>query len=120
MARALPDTRIAQANYAMMMGINPISFEGCSVDGLFQEVSGCDSVWPRFAWQTAGNASREDLALQLDDAEKTIGRYSLGFNVVPEWIELDMPYPGIRSGQTRYWRGYGATNYQTTERTAQP
>lgn len=99
MARALPDTHIAQADYAMMMGINPINFEGCSVDGLFQHVSGCDSVWPRFAWQTAANASREDLALQLADAEKVIGEFSLGFNVAPEWVELDMPYPGIYSGQ---------------------
>jgi hypothetical protein len=100
MARPLPRTHIAQSDYAMLMGINPINFEGCSVDGLFQEVSGCNSVWPRFAWQTAGNASREDLAIQLDDAERTIGRYSLGFNVAPEWVELDMPYPGIRSGQS--------------------
>ena len=97
MARSLPRTNIAQSDYATLMGINPINFQGCSVDGLFQESSGCDSIWPRFAWQTSANASREDLAIQLADAEKTIGRFSLGFNVVPMWVELDMPYPGARS-----------------------
>lgn len=93
MARPIPSTHLAQSNYATLMGINPINFEGCSVDGMFQEVSGCNSIWPRFAWQTAGNASREDLAIQIRDAEETIGKFSLGFNVVPEWVELDMPYP---------------------------
>ena len=99
MARSLPRTAIAQSSYAYLMGINPINFEGCSVDGLFQEVSGCNSVWPRFSWQTSENASREDLAIQLADAERSIGEFSLGFNVTPMWVELDMPYPGINSGQ---------------------
>ena len=99
MARPIPSTHIAQSDYAMMMGINPINFEGCSADGLFQHVSGCNSVWPRFSWQSSGNASREDLALQLHDAEVTLGVPFLGFNVAPEWIELDMPYPAIYSGQ---------------------
>lgn len=93
MARSIPRTHLAQSDYAMHMGINPINFEGCTVEGLFQNVSGCDSVWPRFAWQTSSNASREDLALQIADAEEVIGKFALGFNVAPEWIEIDMPYP---------------------------
>lgn len=97
MARSIPRTHLVQADYAKRMGINPINFEGCHVDNLFQESSGCDSIWPRFAWQTANNASRNDLAIQIVDAEETIGRYSLGFNVAPEWIELDMPYPSTRN-----------------------
>ena len=83
MARSIARTHLAQSDYAMHMGINPINFEGCTVDGLFQSVSGCDSVWPRFAWQTSSNASREDLALQISDAEEVIGKFALGFNVKP-------------------------------------
>jgi hypothetical protein len=82
------------------MGINPINFEGCAVSGLYQETSGCDSIWPRFAWQTSANASREDLAIQLVDAEKMIGRFALGFNVAPEWMEVEMPYPKGGAGQS--------------------
>lgn len=98
MARSIPRTHLPQATYAMLMGINPINFEGCSVDGMFQESNGCNSVWPRFSWQSTGNASREDLAIQMVDAERTLKTYELGFNVAPEWIELDMPYPGRHSG----------------------
>ncbi len=93
MARSIPRSHLVPSDYAMHMGINPIGFEGCAVSGLYQETSGCDSAWPRFAWQSAANASREDLAIQLVDAEKAIGRFSLGYNVAPEWMEITMPYP---------------------------
>jgi hypothetical protein len=82
------------------MQINPLHFNGGRNSGLFTKGDfPCEKVWPRHSWQSQEQASWEDLALAIRDAEQTLGQW-LNYNVAPMWsIEEEHRFP-------RYWNGH--------------
>jgi hypothetical protein len=73
--------------------MNPIHFSGAEHPSLFATLKGCQKPWPRHTFQSTNQASWEDLAYSILDAEQTIGRW-LHYFVAPEWtIKEEHRYP---------------------------
>lgn len=97
-AYPLARTHLSLVRWARIMGINPIHFMSGSVDGLFDPHINCSKVWTRHTWQQTDQASHEDLALSIAEAERTISEY-MNWNVAPQWtVEEEYGLPrGIGS-----------------------
>lgn len=83
--------------YADLMGIDPIHFFGGTSASVMNIFSGCASVWFRHTWQSSEQASHEELAMQLLDAERSIAEL-IGFPITPQYVEIDLPVPDFRNG----------------------
>jgi len=78
-------TLLPLAEYARIMGINPIQFMSARAPDLFAD-SGCTDRWRQYAWQDDTKASREELAYEIARAERDIAK-ELGYWPGPMFIE---------------------------------
>lgn len=85
-------TLLPLAEYAKIMGINPIQFMSATAPALFAD-TGCTDRWRQYAWQDDTKVSRSELAYEIMRAEKDIAaelRYWPG----PTWTEDEVvQYP---------------------------
>ena len=85
-------TLLSLAEYAAIMGINPIQFMSGIAASYFPSSGGTDR-WVQYAWQDDGKVSREELAYEIQRAERDVAaelRYWPG----PVWIEdEEIHYP---------------------------
>lgn len=95
MARASTFTLLSLDRYAKIMGIDPVRFNGCNPihlaggPTLFPIFNDQQNIWPQFAWQHVDALSREDLALEIRNAEEDIARF-LGYWAAPRWQSQEM------------------------------
>jgi hypothetical protein len=94
MATAKTRTMLSLDRYAKIMGINPAFFNGGGdielADGsvLFPVENNQNQIWPQYSWQNADMVSREDLAMEIAQAEQEIVSY-LGYYPVFNWTESE-------------------------------
>ena len=119
MARASTDTLLSLDRYAAIMGIPPPSFNQGASATIFPAGSGCSQVWYQYSWQNHDAVSREDLALEIANAEQDIAQV-LGYWPAPKWIAQEAHrYPrhhrpdvyGISGKNVRGQRKGIRTNY---------
>lgn len=93
-------TKLSLTEWARIIGINPIHFEGVQLTGnpsgpRMQRVA-CDAAWFQDNWQQADRVSREEVALAIARAEADIEAF-LGYHILPdwdvdEWHSVDRPH----------------------------
>lgn len=94
-------TALSLAEYASIMGINPIQFMSGNSFGYFPS-TGCTDRWMQYAWQDEAKVSRDELAREIQQAEKDIAA-ALGYYPGEKWITSDkIPYPRYHK---RPWTG---------------
>ncbi len=84
MARTKVLTKLPLDEWARIMGLSPIHFNGVFLPGLTPAI--CESPWLQFAWQTADRIGREELARAIAQAEADLERH-VGYRLVPTWEE---------------------------------
>lgn len=90
MARSEIKTWLSLDEWAKIIGINPLHFNGLSSTLFNNNV--CGDVWFQYAWQHSDRVGREDVALAINEAEQEISR-EVGYNLMPDWtIEERLPY----------------------------
>ena len=86
MSRASTPTLLSLDRYAKIMGLNPVHFNQAQGTTYWPDYGNCEDVWYQYSWQHQDDfASREDLALAIQDAEEEIAAV-LGFPPAPKWI----------------------------------
>ena len=85
MARASTDTLLSLDRYAAVLGIPPPHFNQGFSNVIFPITASCPAVWFQYAWQNYDSVSREDLALEIANAEQDIADV-LGYWPAPKWI----------------------------------
>lgn len=117
MARASFRTMLSLDRYAKIMGVNPAHFSGGGhielPDGrvLFYLDNAQNDIWPQYNWQNQDQCSREELAMQIKNAEYEVVRH-LRYFPTPTWIECerhDMPSfyrPDFGHNNARWDTGY--------------
>lgn len=85
-------TALSLAEYAEIMGINPIQFMSGNSSGYFPS-TGCTDRWRQYAWQDEAKTSRDELAREIGQAETDIAA-QLGYMPGLTWEESEqIVYP---------------------------
>ena len=92
MGRAETISKLPLAEWARIMGINPLHFEGVILPA--DRPSVCAQPWFQHPWQDADRVGREDVAIAIARAEEDIERF-LKARLLPAW-EVDEWKPTIR------------------------
>lgn len=96
MARASVVTKLALDDFANILGLNPLNFNGFSAPSYFKNTE-CGDVFFNFDWQHADRIGRETIAIAIHQAEEEMER-ELGYCLMPSWIaeeRVDYPRPGV-------------------------
>lgn len=96
MTSPIPYTLLPLADFARLMGINPVHFQGAYGDSVWPlENNACSNIWPRHAWQQVDMVSREELAHAIASAERDIADV-VGYWPAPTWqaqeVHRYLPY----------------------------
>jgi hypothetical protein len=105
MARADTYTHLSLDRYAQILGINPMFFAGASAERFFPLNNRCNDIWLQQSWMGSDVVSREDLAREINEAEREMRNY-LGWSVAPDWFVQEIrefPRHYRRDG----WRRFG-------------
>lgn len=78
-------TALSLAEYAEIIGINPIQFLSGNSSSYFPS-TGCTDRWRQYAWQDEAKVSRDELAREIRQAEFDIAA-ELGYYPGHHWIE---------------------------------
>jgi len=95
MAIASIETLLALDRYAQIMGIAPPHFnQGVSASSaVFPLTNRCSDVWYQHPWQSPDQISREDVALEIANAEQDLADL-LGWWPGPKWLAQEVhEYP---------------------------
>lgn len=91
MARANVRTWLSLDEWATIIGINPLYWNGLSSQ-FFQNTT-CGELFFQWSWQHADRVGREDVALAIQQAEQNMA-LEAGYNLMPDWtIDERLPYP---------------------------
>ena len=110
MAIASTPTKLSLSQFAKIMGLHPLHFEGVYV----ADQSHCGSAWFQYDWQNFQRVSRETIARAIMDAENQIEDF-LGYNLLPDWtiderVQTSRPfYKDLVNYGNGNMRGYGQT-----------
>lgn len=90
MAKATIPTLVSLDDFARVLGINPVHFAGAktSSNSAWPNTKSCDQVWPQYDWQAEDVVSREEVAYQIGEAERSIANV-LGYDIAPRWYSSD-------------------------------
>lgn len=92
MARSDIVTKLALDEWASIVGMNPIHFNGMFNNTLYPN-NDCTGPWFQFAYQHSDRVGIEDLAQAIQSAEQEI-EAEVGYNLMPSWtIDERLPYP---------------------------
>jgi len=95
--RTETETKLSTAEWAKIMGINPLHFEGVNLQALTEIEGNCAGAWLQHEWQQHDAVSREELSRFIARAEADI-EDALGFSLAPTW-EVDERQVSIRPVQ---------------------
>jgi len=92
-AEPLPANWLTLARYAQIMGIPAPHFFGAQASTAFPISGGCEEAWARHSWQNFGRASREEIALAVEQVEDELSEF-IGFSLAPLFITNEVhQYP---------------------------
>jgi len=90
MAVSETKTWLSLDEWAKVIGINPLHFNGLSSTNFNNTV--CGDVWFQYAWQNSDRIGREEVAQAIHEAEAVISK-EVGYNLIPDWtIEERLDY----------------------------
>ena len=93
MAIAETQTLLSLEKYASLLGIVPGHFNQGTSDIIFPYTGQCSGVWFQMAYQNFDAVSREDLAIEIANAEEDIAE-QLGYWPAPRWTAQNVKqYP---------------------------
>lgn len=93
MARANVKTWLPLDEFAQILGIHPLAFNGLTKPAGVVQNNVCGEIFFQYAWQHSDRVGREDIAMALYEAEQAIAREA-GFNLMPDWtVEERLSYP---------------------------
>lgn len=95
MARADTPTWLSLDEWAQIIGINPLHFNGFSSSSFPDTV--CGDVFFQYDWQNADRVGRDTIAMAIYQAEQEIAM-EVGYNLMPDWTvaeRLEYPQPGM-------------------------
>lgn len=80
----MPDTVtwLSLDEWAQIIGINPLHFNGLSSSLIPNNV--CGEIFFQYSWQHSDRVGRDDIARAIKQAEEEISREA-GFNLMPDW-----------------------------------
>ena len=91
MARADTYTWLPLDEWATIMGINPVHWNGLS-SPLFDNTV-CGEIFFQYSWQHSDRIGRDDIARAIREAELEMAAEA-GFNLLPDWTSAErLPYP---------------------------
>lgn len=111
MATAKTHTIVSLDRFAAILGMSPVHFNQIHIPEIADSGS-CASVIYQYDWQAADKASRETIAIAIQNAEEQIANL-LGYDVGPIWkaedrVELQRPAnPELLATSGRSIRGQG-------------
>jgi hypothetical protein len=87
MAYSSSNTKLSINRWGELMGINPYVLNGVQVGSCMDAKVpyDCEQVWTQYRWQSAANATREQLGLAIKSATDDI-EWKLGFPIAPTYI----------------------------------
>ena len=90
MAYSSSNTKLSINRWGELMGINPYVLNGVQVGSCIdaQIPYDCEQVWTQYRWQSAANATREQLGLAIKEATEDV-EWKLGYPVAPTYIEKE-------------------------------
>lgn len=95
MSRAKTVTLLPLDRYAELLGLDPLHFAG-GYSTVRPINTACHDVWAQYDWQNAGQASREEIARRIAEAEREIAQ-TLGYWPAPRWIvDERQPFPQMQ------------------------
>jgi hypothetical protein len=95
MARASTPTKLSLDEFAQIIGLNPLMFNGFSSQ--FFHNNTCGDVFFQYDWQHSDRIGRETIAQAIQAAEMEM-EAEAGFFLMPTWIteeRVDYPQPGM-------------------------
>lgn len=95
MARAEIVTKLALDEFAQIIGLNPLAFNGLS--STFFRNNVCGDIFFNWDWQHSDRIGRETIAQAIQAAEMEM-EAEAGFYLMPTWVteeRVDYPRPGI-------------------------
>src|SRR5262245_59221232 len=96
-------TWLSLDEWAQIMGINPLHFNGLSSNLIPNTV--CGDVFFQYSWQHSDRIGRDDIARAIKQAEDEIAREA-GFNLMPDWTVAErLAYPRPATPEA-YGMGY--------------
>lgn len=99
-----PRTWLSLDEWANIMGINPIHFNGLYHPNLSNTV--CGEVFFEHAWQHSDRVGRQDILWAIKEAEDDIAR-EVGYNLMPDWTVAErMAYPRAAQPEVYGFSGY--------------
>ncbi len=110
MARADTPTLLPLDQWAKIIGINPMHFNGGRVPDVspepFSIKNAQNPIWHQFGWQAQKLISREVLARTISEAELEISKF-VGYWVAPTWVSQEIHnYPRHHRPEA-YGNGFG-------------
>lgn len=97
-----PRTLLSLERYRLLLGFNPGWFWGAAGSTVFPLVNQCDDIFYQFYWQNEQQASREEIANALLEAENDITKV-LGYSPAPKWFEEVYDYPRYHRRDVIEW-----------------
>lgn len=101
MARASIPTLLSLDRFAKIMGVIPPHFNQGTAGTLFSN-GACSNVWYQYAYQMFDAVSREDLALEINNAEDELAKF-VGYNPAPKYVVEDI-YVYEKYHRREYWQ----------------
>jgi len=93
MARATTDTKLSLDEYADIIGLAPVHFNGAYTSSEWPDSGACEDIWPQYEWQADTDiVSREQLARAIHDAEDAIEKHT-GIPILKSWYQHELDYP---------------------------
>jgi len=102
-AQPYPYTLLPLADYARILGLNPLHFAGALTPGLTPQIypaNNCSDVWKKYDWQDHDKVSLYQIAQLIHDAEHEISNF-IGYYPAPYWVieeHVQYPRPYLREG----------------------
>lgn len=98
MARANTVTWLSLDEFAAILGINPLAFNGLA-SNRFNNIT-CGDIFFQYDWQHSDRIGRDTIAQAIQQAEMEISAEA-GFNLMPAWTEgerIEYPQPAVPGG----------------------
>ena len=90
--KSLPLTSVTLERFRKQFSLQPANFVGSTSLSLFP-IQKCTKPWSKYSWQTASQASYEDLKTALLNGEDAIANV-YGYNASPKWeTDLEFQFP---------------------------
>lgn len=92
MARSDIKTWLSLDEFAAIIGLDPINFNGLHSPTL-QKNTQCGDVFFQYSWQHSDRIGRDDIAMAIQAAEREMSQEA-GYNLLPDWtLEERLEYP---------------------------